>query len=82
MFNYPLTQVFSAEGEVRNVFDADTYAQLLKDGWLETAPVEPAPELLGDRASPELANGAGAELTPAQKRAATIAAKKAQQAGQ
>jgi hypothetical protein len=74
MFNYPLTEIFSAAGEVRNVFDADTYAQLLKDGWLETAPVEPAPELLLEPAA--------AELSPAQKRVAAKAAKKAQQEGE
>lgn len=47
MFNYPLTQVFSAEGEVRNVFDADTHALLLADGWLEEKPdpeEKPAPK--------------------------------------
>lgn len=42
MFQYPLTQVYSAQGEVRNVFDADTYDALLADGWLEEKPTPAA----------------------------------------
>jgi hypothetical protein len=55
MFNYPLTQVFSAEGEVTNVFDADTHAQLLADGWLEEQPALTVEEVVAAGYAPDAA---------------------------
>lgn len=50
MFQYPATELFSANGIRRVVWSAEEYAAALQDGWLEVRPAqppvvaEPAPE--------------------------------------
>ena len=70
MFNYPLSQLFDAQGIVVNVFDADTYAALLAAGHFAEKPAAPVKEapLAESAESFEAADASMRAVTPTPKR--------------
>ncbi len=41
MFNYPVTEIYSADGKSACVFSAEEHAAKLAEGWLEERPAAP-----------------------------------------